>query len=99
MGHGRTRDVEPQSPPRISEPRDDFCAHLNARTASRDTRGVDDKRLLTTVETAELLRISTRHLHRLVQAGTLRPIRLTPRGEFKFRASDLDALIERGVAA
>jgi excisionase family DNA binding protein len=56
-------------------------------------------RLLTTAETAALLRISTRHLHRLVQAGTLKPIRLTPRGEFKFRSGDLDELIEGGVAA
>jgi excisionase family DNA binding protein len=60
---------------------------------------VDERRLLTTAEAAALLRVSTRHLHRLVQAGTLRPIRLTPRGEFKFRASDLDELIDRGVAA
>jgi excisionase family DNA binding protein len=56
---------------------------------------MNDRRLLTTAETATVLRVSTRQVHRLVQAGILSPIRLTPGGEFKFRVRDLDVLIER----
>jgi excisionase family DNA binding protein len=60
---------------------------------------MDNTRLYTTAETAAVLRVSTRQVHRLVRAGTLSPIRLTPGGEFKFRVRDLDVLIDRGVAA
>jgi excisionase family DNA binding protein len=51
-------------------------------------------RLLTTREVAAELRVSTDTVLELVARGTLSPIRLTPKGRFRFRRDDVNALIE-----
>jgi excisionase family DNA binding protein len=47
-------------------------------------------RLLTTRETSEYLRVSIATLYRLVKAGWLQPVRVSPK-LYRFRESDLRA--------
>jgi excisionase family DNA binding protein len=56
------------------------------------TQTLDDLRLLRPREAADLLGVSVRQIDRMVDAGTLRPVRLLPGGNRRFRA-DLAALI------
>ena len=72
-----------------------------ASTTIADTRGVestierDDVRLLATPAQVErALGISRKTLNRLVEQGVLRPVRLVPGGNRRFRWSDLSALVE-----
>lgn len=51
--------------------------------------------LLTSREAAAALGVSRDTLMRLVGEGRLFPVRLRPGGAFRFRPSDLDALVER----
>ena len=54
---------------------------------------LDELRLLRPRETAETLAISLRELDHLVETGVLKPVRLTPRGNRRFRATDVRALV------
>jgi len=49
--------------------------------------------LLTTAEVADLLRLSRDSVQKLVAEGVLHPIRLTAKGNFRFRRDEIDALI------
>lgn len=63
-----------------------------------DTYSPDD--LLTSAEVADLARISRATIGRAVKKGRLTPLR-TPGGHFRFRRSDVDALLagdERATA-
>jgi excisionase family DNA binding protein len=52
-------------------------------------------RLLRPIEAAQVLSISVRQLDRLVEQGVVRPLRLTPGGNRRFRAVDLLDLAAR----
>jgi len=54
---------------------------------------------LTTREAADQLHVSKATLYRLTRAGLLPSVRLSPRGQLRFRVEDLDALIQNGRAA
>ena len=49
--------------------------------------------LMTTREVADVLRLTPQRVQHLVARGVLRPIQLTPRGPFRFRAADVERLI------
>lgn len=49
--------------------------------------------LLTSREVQDYLRLSSTRVSELVAAGVLRPVRLTPRGNLRFRADDIEALV------
>jgi len=55
--------------------------------------GAADLRLMTTKEVAAALRVSEKTVLELVSTERLRPIRLTPRGRYRFRREEIDALI------
>jgi excisionase family DNA binding protein len=44
-------------------------------------------------EVAVTLRCSPKHVRNLVADGVLEPIRLSPKGHFRFRAEDVERLI------
>jgi excisionase family DNA binding protein len=50
-------------------------------------------RLLRPRETADKLGVSVRQLDRLIEAGAIRPVRLTRNGNRRFRATDVAALV------
>ena len=54
---------------------------------------LDRPRLLLTREVAAALRIGVERVHELVALGVLTPVRLTPRGHFRFRVEDVERLI------
>ena len=54
---------------------------------------LDEVRLLRPREAADLLGVSVRQIDRIVDAGTLRPVRLLPGGNRRFRLADLAALV------
>jgi excisionase family DNA binding protein len=49
--------------------------------------------LLTATKTAEALAVSARQVDRLVDAGVLRPVRLTEGGHRRFRLTDIAQLV------
>jgi excisionase family DNA binding protein len=53
-----------------------------------------DDRFLTVQEVAELMRVSTMTVYRLIKAGDLRASRVGR--SFRVRAGDVDAYLERG---
>ena len=53
----------------------------------------DEVQLLTPAQAAAALAVSRRQLDRLVDAGVLTPVRLTPGGNRRFRVADLAALV------
>lgn len=55
----------------------------------------DQPRFLSTRETAELLGCSPKSVYRLLDAGLLRPVRLTPRARLRFPRDEVEGLIER----
>lgn len=57
------------------------------------TTTLDEVQLLTPAEAAEALAISVSQLDRLVKAGVIRPVRLTPNANRRFRVADLAALV------
>ena len=61
-------------------------------------RTYDPDELLTTAEVASLARISKMTVTRAVKAGRITPLR-TPGGHFRFRRSDVDALLGQRVTA
>lgn len=60
---------------------------------------LDEVMLLRSREAAELLGVSLRQLDRLVEAGAIKPIRLTPGGNRRYRLRDLAQLIDAGAKA
>jgi excisionase family DNA binding protein len=52
-----------------------------------------EPRLLVTGEVAKMLRCSEARIRELVAEGRLTPLRLTPRGHYRFRANDIERLI------
>jgi excisionase family DNA binding protein len=50
-------------------------------------------RVLTTAEVADELRVSAKRVRELVAEGTLRPLRLGPRANYRFRRDELERLI------
>lgn len=63
-----------------------------------DTSTYTPDELLTTAEVAELAKISKVTVTRAVKAGRLTPLR-TPGGHFRFRRSDVDALLTGEASA
>ncbi|WP_293002665.1 helix-turn-helix domain-containing protein [Mycobacterium sp.] len=61
-----------------------------------DTHDPDD--LVTSAEAARLGRVSKITIHRAVKAGKLTPLR-TPGGHFRFRRSDIEALLTEQASA
>ncbi len=57
------------------------------------TTTTEDLRLVGPREAADVLALSLRQLDRLVDAGVVRPSRLTERGHRRFRIIDLAALV------
>lgn len=49
--------------------------------------------LLTTAEVARLVGVNVDTIHRWVDAGYLRVVRVGPRGRFRFRQEDVERLI------
>lgn len=56
------------------------------------TSTLDEVRLLRPREAASLLAVSLRQLNHLVEVGAIKPVRLTPNGNRRFRAADVAAL-------
>jgi DNA-binding transcriptional MerR regulator len=54
---------------------------------------MDDVRLVRPRHAAELLDVSLRQIDHLVKVGALRPVRLLPGGNRRFRLVDLAALV------
>jgi hypothetical protein len=52
-----------------------------------------DRRLLRTSEVATMLACSRGRVHQLARAGVLRPVRLVPLGDLRFRVEDVERLI------
>ncbi|MFL5943680.1 MAG: helix-turn-helix transcriptional regulator [Gaiellaceae bacterium] len=50
--------------------------------------------LLTRRELADTLRVSLSTIDRLRRRGVLRPVRLVPNGAVRFRAADVEALLD-----
>ena len=61
-----------------------------------DTYESDD--LITSAEAAKIGHVSKITIHRAVKAGKLTPLR-TPGGHFRFRRSDVEALLAAGGVA
>ena len=59
-----------------------------------EKKGIE--KLLTTAQVAELLQISKSTVHSYQKMGLLKPIRITPK-TVRFKQSDIEELIERGV--
>lgn len=57
------------------------------------TSTLDDVRLLRPREVAALLDISLRQIDRLCEAGVVKPVRLVPNGNRRFRLRDLAELV------
>jgi hypothetical protein len=55
------------------------------------------RRLLKSREVALMLGVTRQRVHDLVQIGVLRPVRLVPQGDFRFRVEDVERLIEGNV--
>ena len=53
----------------------------------------DELQLLTPAQAAKTLAISRKTLDRLCEAGALKPVRLFPNGNRRFRISDIHALV------
>jgi predicted site-specific integrase-resolvase len=49
--------------------------------------------LLLAKDVAVMLACSTKHVHNLVDAGRLNPVRLSPRGHLRFRPEDIERII------
>jgi excisionase family DNA binding protein len=54
---------------------------------------INSPQLLTTGEVAQILRLSSSRIQELVAEGALHPIRVTAKGNFRFRRDEIDALI------
>jgi excisionase family DNA binding protein len=54
-------------------------------------------RLLTVRDVAALCAVSRMTVYRLIRAGRLPAVRLTPTGQLRFRRRDVEALIARGL--
>lgn len=70
-----------------------FRGSRSADTTAEMPAILDDLRLLRPREAADLLGVSVRQIDRIVDAGTLRPVRLLPGGNRRFRLADLAALV------
>lgn len=57
-----------------------------------------DTRLLTAREVAELLGVTPLTVRRLASGGVLPAVRFVPTSRLRFRARDVEALIENGAA-
>jgi excisionase family DNA binding protein len=51
------------------------------------------RRLLASSEVATMLGVSRQRVHRLSQLGVLRPVRLVPGEDLRFRVEDVERLI------
>jgi DNA-binding transcriptional MerR regulator len=51
------------------------------------------RRLLKTREVGEMIGISPKRVRRLSQLGVLKPVRLVPSGDLRFRVEDVERLI------
>jgi hypothetical protein len=55
--------------------------------------------LLTSREVQDYLRLSSTRVSELVASGVLKPVRITPRGNLRFKASDIELLVSGAVEA
>jgi DNA-binding transcriptional MerR regulator len=57
------------------------------------------RRLLKSREVAAMLGVTQQRVHQLAQLGVLRPVRLVPKGDLRFRTEDVERVIRGDVAS
>jgi excisionase family DNA binding protein len=64
-------------------------------STKREALGMTTPNLMTTEQVAEYLQVSTQWVYKRAQSGVMPALRLTPRGDWRFRRTDLDTWLEQ----